>query len=210
MPGPAPDLAHECRLGHSADHPVCGVDEAGRGPLAGPVVAAAVILPPHLPDWVGQLNDSKQLTAARRAALYDLILQSGMPVGVGQADVAEIDRINILQATFLAMARAVTALPQRPALALVDGNRPPVLDVPVVTLVRGDALSLSIAAASIVAKVTRDRLMQGLALQYPGYGWEKNAGYGTAAHLTAIKQLGVTPVHRRTFTPISQQLALSV
>lgn len=173
-------------------------------------MAAAVILPPHLPDWVGQLNDSKQLTAARRAALYDLILQSGMPVGVGQADVAEIDRINILQATFLAMARAVTALPQRPALALVDGNRPPVLDVPVVTLVRGDALSLSIAAASIVAKVTRDRLMQHLALQYPGYGWEKNAGYGTAAHLTAIKQLGVTPEHRRTFTPISQQLALSV
>ncbi|MEA1650073.1 ribonuclease HII [Nitrospirillum sp. BR 11164] len=207
--------------GHAHDSLVCGVDEAGRGPLAGPVVAAAVILPVcppgsrEAPSWCAGINDSKKLTAAARDALFDAI-RANARVGVGISTVEEIDTVNILQATFLAMRRAVEALAAdggpAPLTALVDGNQRPVaLPCPrITTLVSGDALSLSIAAASIIAKVTRDRLMADLALSHPGYGWERNAGYGTAEHRDAIKMLGVTPAHRRTFAPISEQLALNL
>ncbi|WP_119677543.1 ribonuclease HII [Indioceanicola profundi] len=209
------DLAHERRLGHSDLCLLCGVDEAGRGPLAGPVVAAAVVLPcawleGPLPDWCGEVNDSKQVKQARREALFELITTS-LPHGVGIASAAEIDELNILQATLLAMRRAVEALPVRPHAALVDGNRPPALPCQrVETLVDGDALCLSIAAASIVAKVTRDKIMCDLAARYPGYGWERNAGYGTVQHRDALRTLGVTPEHRRSFAPVSQQLALNL
>ncbi|MBB6249589.1 ribonuclease HII [Nitrospirillum iridis] len=211
-----PTLRPELDAGHGHDSLVCGVDEAGRGPLAGPVVAAAVILPvcQEPPPWCGGINDSKKLTPAAREALFDAI-RAHARVGVGISDVEEIDTVNILQATFLAMSRAVAALTAdggpAPATALVDGNqRPAGLSCRITTLVSGDALSLSIAAASIIAKVTRDRLMADLALSHPGYGWERNAGYGTAEHRDAIKMLGVTPVHRRTFAPISEQLALNL
>ncbi|MEE3626637.1 ribonuclease HII [Nitrospirillum sp. BR 11752] len=212
-----PTLRHELDAGHGPDSLVCGVDEAGRGPLAGPVVAAAVILPvaSEAPAWCAGINDSKKLTAAAREALFDAI-RANARVGVGISSVEEIDTVNILQATFLAMRRAVEQLATdggpAPVHALVDGNqRPAGLPCPrITTLVSGDALSLSIAAASIIAKVTRDRLMTDLALSHPGYGWERNAGYGTAEHRDAIKILGVTPVHRRTFAPISEQLALNL
>ncbi|SNR91849.1 RNase HII [Azospirillum sp. RU38E] len=210
-----PDLSHEIRLGHAETFPVCGVDEAGRGPLAGPVVAAAVLLPcgGGIPDWCAGIDDSKVVKQAKREALFALICQNA-PYGVGIASVAEIDEINILQATFLAMRRAVEGLAamtgKMPALALVDGNQRPPLPCAVQTLVDGDALSLSIAAASIIAKVTRDKMMGQLALEYPGYGWERNQGYGTAQHRAAIKTLGATPHHRRSFAPVSQQLALTL
>ena len=179
---------------------ICGVDEAGRGPWAGPVVAAAVVLDrTSVPKG---LDDSKKLTAARRAALYDAI-QAAARVGIGIASVAEIDRLNILRANDLAMARAVAALDPVPDAALVDGNRvPPDLPCRAEALVGGDGLSLSVAAASIVAKVTRDRIMGELARAHPGYGWETNQGYGTAAHRAALAQLGVTPHHRHSFRPI--------
>lgn len=209
-----PDLSHEIRLGHGPAFPVCGVDEAGRGPLAGPVVAGAVLLPHDaIPDWCAGINDSKQVRQVQREAMFARIVANA-PHGVGIASVAEIDAVNILQATFLAMARAVDDLAEKmgrmPALALIDGNRPPRLRCRTETLVEGDALSLSIAAASIVAKVTRDQIMGQLALAYPGYGWERNQGYGTAAHRAAIKTLGVTPHHRRSFAPVSEQLALTL
>ncbi len=178
---------------------VCGVDEAGRGPLAGPVVAAAVILDPRrVPEGI---DDSKKLKAAERERLFALIGASA-EVGIGEASVAEIDAVNILQATFLAMRRAVAALRAPPDHALIDGNRAPGLACAVTTVVAGDARSLSIAAASIVAKVTRDRLMAGLARQHPGYGWERNMGYGTAAHLEGLGRLGLTPHHRLSFAPV--------
>ncbi|WP_029014195.1 ribonuclease HII [Niveispirillum irakense] len=209
-----PDLAHEIRLGHADHFPVCGVDEAGRGPLAGPVVAAAVLLPcSAIPEWCAGINDSKQVKQAKREALAEII-QAQALFGVGIASVEEIDEVNILRATFLAMARAVDALAlmagRMPALALVDGNQRPALPCQVETLVEGDALSLSIAAASIIAKVTRDKMMGDLARQYPGYGWETNQGYGTARHRDAIKTLGLTPHHRRSFAPVSQQLSLTL
>lgn len=179
---------------------ICGVDEAGRGPWAGPVVAAAVALDrANLPEG---LDDSKKLTAARRAVLYDAI-HAMARVGIGIASVAEIDRLNILRANDLAMGRAVAALDPAPDAALIDGNRvPPGMQCRAQALVRGDALSLSVAAASIAAKVTRDRIMARLAAEYPGYGWETNQGYGTAAHRAALARLGVTPHHRRSFRPI--------
>lgn len=209
-----PDLSHEIRLGHGPDFPICGVDEAGRGPLAGPVVAAAVLLPcGPVPDWCTGINDSKQVKPAQRDRMFAAITANA-PYGVGIASVEEIDAINILQATFLAMARAVDELALRtgrmPALALIDGNRAPKLRCQTETLVEGDALSLSIAAASIIAKVTRDKIMGQLALEYPGYGWERNQGYGTAAHRAAIKLLGATPHHRRSFAPVSEQLSLTL
>lgn len=209
-----PDLSHELRLGHGPDFPVCGVDEAGRGPLAGPVVAGAVLLPPDaIPAWCEGINDSKQVKQAQREALFARIIANA-PYGVGIASVEEIDAVNILQATFLAMARAVDDLAKKmgrmPSLALIDGNRPPKLSCRTETLVEGDAKSLSIAASSIIAKVTRDKIMGQLAVQYPGYGWERNQGYGTAAHLAAIKKLGPTPHHRRSFAPVSQQLSLTL
>ena len=183
--------------------PVCGIDEAGRGPWAGPVVAAAVILTPdNIPPG---LADSKTLSKDRREALYDKILGTAV-IGVGRADVGEIDRLNILAATMLAMSRAVAALERRPSHALVDGNRPPDLPCSIECLVKGDARCLSIAAASIVAKVTRDREMAALARRFPGFGWERNAGYGTAEHSAALARLGPTEMHRRSFAPIRKLL----
>ncbi len=202
-----PDFVHEDRAraeGHAA---VCGIDEAGRGPWAGPVVAAAAILDrAGLPlSLASELDDSKRLKAAARERLLAELVPHAA-IGVGQASAAEIDALNILQATFLAMDRAVQALGQAPDMALVDGNRPPPLpSAPgcvIECLVGGDGRSLSIAAASIAAKVTRDRLMAGLADRFPGYGWERNAGYGTATHKAALDRLGVTPEHRKTYKPI--------
>ena len=182
---------------------VAGIDEAGRGPWAGPVVAAAVILDTRtLPDFLaGGLDDSKTLSPAKRRDLYRGLLGCA-EIGVGAAGVREIEEIDILQATFQAMNRALAALPRRPAAALVDGNRAPDLPCRVETVVRGDSRSLSIAAASIVAKVTRDLIMTRLAARYPGFGWERNAGYGTAEHRRALAQIGLTPHHRRSFAPI--------
>ena len=187
---------------------VAGIDEAGRGPLAGPVVAAAVILDPARLDGLAGLDDSKALSKARREDLYAR-LGGRARIGVGAASVAEIDRRNILGATLLAMTRALAALGTVPDLALVDGNRAPALPCPVETVVGGDAACLSIAAASVVAKVTRDRIMTRLAGVYPGYGWERNAGYGTAQHRDALARRGITPHHRRSFSPINQLCLLT-
>ncbi|WID95613.1 ribonuclease HII [Bosea vestrisii] len=179
---------------------VAGVDEVGRGPLAGPVVAAAVILDPlAIPDG---LADSKELTAQRREELAVLILASALAVGVGSSSAAEIDTINIRQATLLAMRRAVTALPLSPDLVLVDGNDPPALACGCEAIIGGDGLIASIAAASIVAKVTRDRMMARLSLAYPAYGFISHVGYGTAAHRAALKTHGPCPAHRYSFAPI--------
>jgi ribonuclease HII len=179
---------------------IAGVDEVGRGPLAGPVVAAAVILDPaNIPAG---LNDSKKLTAKKRDTLYDVIMGAA-DVSLAQATVAEIDEHNILRASHIAMVRAIAGL-ERPAdYALIDGNLVPRgLTVSNETIVKGDGRSLSIAAASVIAKVWRDRHMVDLAQQYPGYGWEKNAGYPTAAHKAGLENLGVTPHHRRSFKPV--------
>lgn len=194
-----PNLDHEQNLIRQYGGPVAGIDEAGRGPWAGPVVAAAVILDAaRIPDG---MDDSKKLTERMREALFTQILEQAQ-VGVGIAYVARIDRDNILQATMWAMSQACKALPKTPAAVLVDGNRCPPLECPAQALVKGDALSLSVAAASIIAKVTRDRMMAELALSHPGYAWERNKGYGTAAHSEGLEKLGVTPHHRRSFKPI--------
>ncbi|MBT6095623.1 MAG: ribonuclease HII [Rhodospirillaceae bacterium] len=188
---------------------ICGVDEAGRGPWAGPVVAGAVVLDRQsLSDALRLgLDDSKKLKPPARAALFE-ILQRECRIGVGLADVEEIDRLNILQATMLAMRRAVEDLGAPiPDLAFVDGNREPQMSCDVRTVVKGDALSLSIAAGSIVAKVTRDSIMAELDVCHPGYGWAHNAGYGTAEHKAALDTLGVTPVHRKSFAPIRKMLS---
>ena len=177
--------------------PICGVDEAGRGPLAGPVCAAAVILPPEL-ELPG-LNDSKKLTDKKRPALYDIIVEEAVSYGIAMASEQEIDEINILQATFNAMERAMDQLTVRPALALIDGNRERPFPVPVQTVVHGDGLSANIAAASILAKVTRDRYMEEMAGRYPQYGFEIHKGYGTKAHYAALTEYGPCPIHRRTF-----------
>jgi len=200
---PRPDFGLEDaarRQGHAV---IAGIDEAGRGPWAGPVVAAAVILDRALlpPEVAGALNDSKKLTAARRESLF-AALPAFAAIGVGQAHVEEIDRDNILNAALSAMSRALDALPVLPDLALVDGNRAPDLACKARCVIRGDARSLSIAAASIVAKVARDRIMAKLAVVHPGYGWERNAGYGTAEHRAGLERLGATPEHRRSFAPI--------
>lgn len=183
---------------------VAGVDEAGRGPLAGPVVAAAVILDDQHP--IDGVADSKALSAARREALYDTIRARALCVGVGMASVEEIDRFNILQATLLAMQRAVAGLRLRPSLVLVDGNRLPVLEMRAEAVVRGDATVAAIAAASIVAKVTRDRLMDELHARHPDYGFDRHRGYGTAQHLQALQRLGPTEAHRLSFAPVAQAL----
>lgn len=189
--------------------PVAGVDEAGRGPLAGPVVAAAVILDAQRAGrgLLRLLDDSKKLTAEARAEAYRALVESDAAViRVAAASTREIDRFNILQATLLAMGRAVEALPTPPVVALVDGNRAPRLPCPVETIVRGDSLSYSIAAASIIAKVTRDRVMALLDARHPGYGWARNAGYGVPEHLAALQRLGPTPHHRRSFAPLGRLL----
>lgn len=186
---------------------VCGVDEAGRGPLAGPVVAAAVILERRrLPRALRHgLDDSKKLTAEAREE-FAAMLERCAKIGIGAASVIEIDRRNILQATLAAMCRAVAALGAKPDIALVDGNVPPPLPCAVRTVIGGDGLSLSIAAASVIAKVTRDRLMRRLAQRYDGYGWHTNVGYGTPEHQAALALRGLTPHHRRSFAPVQLSL----
>ncbi len=176
---------------------ICGVDEAGRGPLAGPVCAAAVILPPNLE--IPGLTDSKKLSDKRRRELFPVIQEQAIAYGIGFASHEEIDEINILQATFLAMERALGQLSVKPELALIDGNRQRDFGLPVETVVKGDSLSASIAAASILAKVSRDDLMLELAQQYPGYGFEIHKGYGTKAHYEALGRLGASPIHRMSF-----------
>ncbi|MEY4708574.1 MAG: hypothetical protein RJB58_2297 [Pseudomonadota bacterium] len=195
-----PHYIYESRLLKTMAGPICGVDEAGRGPLAGPVVAAAVILDRgRIPKG---LNDSKQLSEEDREELYPRIMEMAVAVGVGEASVEEIDLVNIRQATHLAMARAVRALPVAAQFALVDGNDAPALPCKCDTLVKGDSRSVSIAAASIIAKVTRDRLMALLHDNHPVYGWRQNKGYGTPEHLTGLKAHGITVHHRRSFSPI--------
>ena len=177
---------------------VCGVDEAGRGPLAGPVCAAAVILPRDLE--IEGLNDSKKLSDKRRRALYEVITEQAISYGIAMVDEKVIDEINILQATFLAMRQAVLQLSEKPALALVDGNREPDFgDIPIKTIVKGDSLSANIAAASILAKVTRDRFMEEQDAIYPQYGFSVHKGYGTKAHYEALREFGACPIHRRSF-----------
>ena len=176
---------------------VCGVDEAGRGPLAGPVCAAAVILPPNLE--IPGLNDSKKLSDKKRRELFPLIQEQAIAYGIGFASEQEIDEINILQATFLAMQRALDQLTVRPDLALIDGNREKDFGLPVKTVVKGDSLSANIAAASILAKVSRDNLMEEMAKSYPQYGFEIHKGYGTKAHYAALREYGASPVHRMSF-----------
>ena len=195
-----PDFMIETALHKQGCAIVAGVDEVGRGPLAGPVMAAAVVLDPkQIPQG---LNDSKKLTRLRREAILPHIKETAQ-IGIGQASVAEIDRLNILRASHLAMQRAIAALPVCPDHVLIDGNMiPNGLALPATAVVRGDARSLSIAAASIVAKIRRDFVMYDLGQQYPGYFWEKNAGYPTKQHLTALQYLGVTPHHRRSFKPV--------
>ena len=193
-----PDFALESDI----DGIVCGIDEVGRGPLAGPVVAAAVILDRRrLPRKLRRgLDDSKKLPPEAREEFAALLRQCAM-IGLGAASVTEIDRINILQASFVAMRRALAALPMQPTAALVDGNCDPCLSCPAHPVIGGDGLSLSIAAASVVAKVARDRLMQQLAKRYDGYGWTTNVGYATPEHRAAIVRLGLTPHHRLSFQP---------
>lgn len=176
---------------------ICGVDEAGRGPLAGPVCAAAVILPRDL--QIPGLTDSKKLTDKKRRELFPVIREQAVAYGIGLASEQEIDEINILQATFLAMRRALDQLSVRPDLALIDGNRETDFGLPVKTVVKGDSLSANIAAASILAKVTRDNIMIQLSEQYPEYGFEIHKGYGTKAHYAALTEHGASPVHRRSF-----------
>lgn len=176
---------------------LCGVDEAGRGPLAGPVCAAAVMLPRGL-DIPG-LNDSKKLTEKKREELYGIICAGAVCYGVAFADVEEIERLNILNATFLAMNRAIAQLSVPPQLALIDGNRDSGIEAPSRCIVKGDALCADIAAASVLAKVTRDRYMTALASEYPQYGFEKHKGYGTKQHYAAIREFGPSPAHRMSF-----------
>ena len=191
---PMPDWSYESE----AQGPVAGVDEAGRGPLAGPVVAAAAIL--DLSNIPEGLDDSKKLSASKREALFTDIITSAQ-IGVGVAEPEEIDRLNVLHASMAAMARAVAALPRQPALALIDGNRAPLLPCPARAIVKGDAKSFSIAAASIIAKVTRDRIMAEAEDRFPGYGLARHKGYPTRAHREALAQLGLSPIHRRSFKP---------
>ncbi|MDO5648325.1 ribonuclease HII [Paracoccus sp. (in: a-proteobacteria)] len=203
-----PDFSFETAALTAGAQRIAGVDEVGRGPIAGPVTAAAVVLDPdNIPPG---LNDSKKLTAARREMLAEWVM-THCDWAVAHVDVAEIDRINILQAAHLAMCRAVAGLRHAPDFVLVDGNRlPRDLTTPAQAVVKGDARSVSIAAASIVAKVLRDRIMVDLAQQHPGYGWDVNAGYPTPAHKTALLDLGITPHHRRSFKPIHNILCKDI
>ena len=203
MKTPPPDMHEEMSAHSDGWARVCGIDEAGRGPLAGPVVAAAVVLPVgyELPG----LTDSKQLSAAARERLYAHLMQDdSVAKCIARAEVEEIDRLNILKATHLAMRRAAQGLCPPPDYCLIDGL--PVRDFPLPhrAIVKGDARSLSIAAASVLAKVARDHIMQELHREYPEYGWQRNAGYGTRAHMLAISEHGITPHHRRSFAPVAQ------
>lgn len=193
--------ASENRLRDQGYDRIAGVDEAGRGPLAGPVVAVACILPPGL--FFEHLNDSKKLKSEVREQLFsEITSEKDVLFAIGVADVPTIDRINILQATFLAMRNAVSALPSRPDYLLIDGNASPFVEIPNETMIQGDSLSLSIAAASILAKVTRDRMMQEFDQKWPQYGFGKHKGYATEEHIGAIQRLGPCPIHRKSFDPI--------
>lgn len=192
-----PDYEYEARAAENGYTAVCGVDEAGRGPLAGPVCAAAVILPQGL--VIEGLNDSKKLSEKKREMLYDKVTENALAWSVAFASEAEIDEINILQATFLAMKRAVEGLPVKADYALIDGNRMPPLEINGETVIKGDSLSMSIAAASIIAKVTRDRLMLEIDKEYPQYLFSQHKGYGTALHYEMLEKHGISPVHRRSF-----------
>lgn len=203
----APNLEAERRLWALGYFYVAGLDEAGRGPWAGPVVAAAVVLPParaDLAEALAGVDDSKRLSPETRARLYDRIHAVALAIGVGIASAAEIDRIGIVPATRLAMRRALDALPRTPDYLLLDHIRLPEVNIPQESFTRGDARVLSIAAASIVAKVTRDRIMEELDARYPGYGFAQHKGYGTAAHREALRRLGPSPVHRRTWAPVRE------
>lgn len=191
------DYSYEQNALNNGYKTVCGIDEAGRGPLAGPVYAAAVILPMGLE--IEGLNDSKKLSEKKREALFDIICEKSVAYSIGIATEKEIDEINILNATFLAMNRAVEGLSVKPDYALVDGNRHPGLSIPDETIVKGDGKSMSVAAASIIAKVSRDRFMLKIAEEYPEYCFEKHKGYGTALHYEMIEKYGVSPVHRKSF-----------
>lgn len=192
-----PDYEYEAKASSLGYVNICGVDEAGRGPLAGPVYAAAVILPQGL--VIEGLNDSKKLSEKKRELLYDKVIESAVAWSVGVATEQEIDEVNILQATHLAMKRAVEGLSVKADFALIDGNRMPPLDIAGETVIKGDSLSMSIAAASIIAKVTRDRFMLELDEKYPEYLFAKHKGYGTALHYEMIEKHGISPVHRRSF-----------
>ena len=190
-------LFYEKQFDEGGSKIICGVDEAGRGPLAGPVYAAAVILPKD--TIIDGVNDSKKLTALRRERLFDVIIQQALSYSIAFASVEEIDEINILQATFLAMQRAVNGLSIAPHAALIDGNQLPSLNIPAQAIIKGDSLSTSIACASILAKVSRDRLMLELAEKYPEYEFQKHKGYGTKLHIELIKKHGASPIHRKSF-----------
>ncbi len=188
---------HQKKAMESGYQLICGVDEAGRGPLAGPVCAAAVILP--VDCEIEGLNDSKKLSEKRREALFEMIIEKAISYGIGWSDQEEIDQVNILQATFLAMSRAVSQLSPAAEFALIDGNRMPSLNIPGEAIVKGDGQCACIAAASILAKVSRDRLLIEMDRQYPEYGFAQHKGYGTKTHYAAIKRYGILPVHRRSF-----------
>lgn len=193
-------LFYEKQARNNGYNIICGIDEAGRGPLAGPVCAAAVVLPEgHIIDGV---NDSKKLSAKKREELFDKIIDECLDYSIATADEKEIDEINILQATFLAMRRAVDGLKIKPDIAFIDGNREPGLEIPQQTIVKGDSKSMSVAAASILAKVTRDRYMLGMAEKYPQYAFEKHKGYGTKLHYQMLDKYGPCEIHRTTFLKI--------
>lgn len=206
----APTLEYEIGLWESGQFRIAGVDEVGLGCLAGPIVAAAVLLPSDLVPIAG-IRDSKKLSELQRNKLYGQIQQQAIAIGVGMASVAEIEEINVLQASYRAMQRAIGRI-QPLDHALIDGRKIKVdFGIPITTIIKGDTLSYSIACASIVAKVRRDRFMTRLAGRYPGYGWERNRGYGTAQHLSGLRSLGVTPWHRKTYSPVRtviEQLSL--
>lgn len=208
--GDMPSFRYEKRCEAPGVVRIAGIDEVGRGPMAGPVVAAVAIIDRTLAKrkLLRLIDDSKKLMLEEREEAYDAMIASGaVHYAVGEASVTEIDSINILQATFLAMRRALQALVDQPDVVLIDGNRaPPDLGCRAETIIGGDARSYSIAAASILAKVTRDRYMHGLATSFPGYGWETNVGYSTAEHLAALNRLGPTPHHRKSFAPVTRLL----
>lgn len=201
-----PNLLYEIEHGRNAGKLIAGTDEAGRGPLAGPVVAAAVIIPQNFPDELASaINDSKQLSEKKREALFPHLIEHCIH-GIAQCSAQEIDSINILQASLLAMKRSVALLSSQPHVVLVDGNKSPAIaGMKNIPIVKGDSKSLSIAAASILAKVTRDRIMQELHIAYPHYGWARNAGYPTKDHIAALTTHGITPHHRQSFAPVKLQ-----
>ena len=205
-----PDAAHEQRLRSLGFRRVAGIDEVGRGPLAGPVTAAAVVMPGTIPAaWFGLIHDSKQMTPARRAFAYEQIGRYAEAVGVGSSTPFEIDSIGIVSATRLAMTRALHELEVAPDHLLIDALSLPDIDLPQTPIIKGDSISISIAAASIVAKVTRDRLMaESYEIRHPGYGFARNKGYGTAEHMAALRKLGPCPIHRHSFAPVRSAAAV--